>query len=125
MTLALTGHAVASGIAIGRTHLAERNELEIEEYRIKPEDVESEISRYLQALNAARKQLDELSQRISKNAGIPAGEIIQIHVLMLGDDSIRKATENQIRSELCNAEWALQSQLELILAEFLIRQERR
>ena len=118
MTLALTGHAVASGIAIGQTHLAERNELEIGEYRIEREDVKKEITRYHQAVDAARKQLDELSQRISRNVSIPAGEIIQTHVLMLGDDSIREATENQIRSELCNAEWALQSQLELILSEF-------
>ncbi|MCH7507048.1 MAG: phosphoenolpyruvate--protein phosphotransferase [Proteobacteria bacterium] len=120
MTLALTGHAVASGIAIGQTHLAERNELEIEEYRIEREDVKKEITRYHQAVDAARNQLDELAQRISRNVGIPAGEIIQIHVLMLGDDSIREATENQIRSELCNAEWALQSQLELILCQFRI-----
>jgi phosphotransferase system enzyme I (PtsI) len=118
MTLALTGHAVTSGIAIGQTHLAERNELEIEEYRIERKDVETEIKRYRQAVDAARKQLGELAKRISRNVGIPAGEIIQTHVLMLGDDSIREATENQIRNELCNAEWALQSQLELILFEF-------
>ena len=48
MTLALTGHAVANGIAIGQTHLAERNELEIEEYRIGREDVNEEITRYHQ-----------------------------------------------------------------------------
>ena len=83
MTLALTGHAVASGIAIGQTHLAERNELEIEEYRIEREDVKKEITRYHQAVDAARNQLDELAQRISRNVGIHAGEIIQIHVLML------------------------------------------
>ncbi len=118
MTLALTGHAVASGIAIGRTHLAKRSELEIGEYRIEHKDVETEIARYHQAVDAARKQLDELSQRMTRNVGIPAGEIIQTHVQMLGDDSIREATENQIRNELCNAEWALQSQLELILSEF-------
>jgi phosphotransferase system enzyme I (PtsI) len=109
---------VASGIAIGQTHLAERNELEIGEYRIEPEDVAKEITRYHQAVDAARKQLDDTAQRISRNVGIPAGEIIQTHVLMLGDDNMRQATENQIRSELCNAEWALQSQLELILSEF-------
>ena len=120
MTLALTGHAVASGIAIGQTHLAERNELEIEEYRIKPEDVKIEITRYQQAVDAARNQLNELAQHISANVGVAAAEIIRTHVLMLGDDSIREATQKQIRSELCNAEWALQSQLELILSEFRI-----
>ena len=34
MSLTLRGHAVAPGIAIGRIHLAERNELDIGEYRI-------------------------------------------------------------------------------------------
>ena len=118
MTLALTGHAVASGIAIGQTHLAERNEFEIGEYRIEQKDVEKEISRYHLAVDAAREQLDELAQRVSKNVDSPAGEIIQTHVLMLNDSSIREATEQHIRSEYCNAEWALQSELEKILAEF-------
>ena len=118
MTLALTGHAVASGIAIGQTHLAERNEFEIGEYRIEQKDVEKEISRYHLAVDAAREQLDELAQRVSKNVDSPAGEIIQTHVLMLNDSSIREATEKHIRSEYCNAEWALQSELEKILAEF-------
>lgn len=118
MTLALTGHAVASGIAIGQTHLAERNEFEISEYRIEQKDVEKEISRYHLAVDAAREQLDELAQRVSKNVDSPAGEIIQTHVLMLNDSSIREATEQHIRSEYCNAEWALQSELEKILAEF-------
>ena len=103
MTLALTGHAVASGIAIGQTHLAERNEFEISEYRIEQKDVEKEISRYHLAVDAAREQLDELAQRVSKNVDSPAGEIIQTHVLMLNDSSIREATEKHIRSEYCNA----------------------
>jgi phosphoenolpyruvate-protein kinase (PTS system EI component) len=49
MTLALTGHAVARGIAIGQTHLAEHNELEIEEYRIAETDVGNEASRLLKS----------------------------------------------------------------------------
>ena len=39
MTLALTGHAVGRGIAIGRSHLAEGSELEIGEYRIAADEV--------------------------------------------------------------------------------------
>jgi len=118
MTLALTGHAVARGIAIGRTHLAERNELEIGEYRISKDEVESEILRYRNAVESAREQLEELAARVIRNVGIPAGEIVQTHVLMLSDSQIRENTEQHIRNELCNAEWALQSQLEQILTEF-------
>lgn len=118
MTLALSGHAVARGIAIGRCHLAERNELDIGEYRIGPEEVEAEIKRYRKALDAARRQLEELADRVKHSVAVPATEMIQTHVLMLGDSTIRSQTEDHIRRELCNAEWALQSQLEKILSEF-------
>jgi len=118
VSITLKGHAVAPGIAIGRIHLAERNELDIGEYRIGAGDVENEIKRYRAAVSAARKQLLELIERVDSEAGVPTVEIIQSHVLMLGDSKIGKSTEEHIRSELCNAEWALQSRLEQVLSEF-------
>jgi len=118
MTIALTGHAVARGIAIGQTHLVERNELEIGEYHIQPADVDSEIKRLRDAISGAREQLETLSTRISQNAGTAANEILQLHIQMLSDSSISDASERSIRKELFNAEWALQSHLEVILTEF-------
>jgi phosphotransferase system enzyme I (PtsI) len=118
VTLALTGHAVGRGIAIGRCHLAESSELEIGEYRIGADEVDKEIRRYRNAIDAARHQLEELAGRVIRNVGIGAGEIIQTHVLMLNDSRLRDGTEEHIRRELCNAEWALQMQLERMLLEF-------
>jgi phosphotransferase system enzyme I (PtsI) len=118
VTLALTGHPVARGIAIGRCHLVERNELDIGEYRIAAEEVEREIQRYRNAVDAAREQLEELTGRMTQSVGIGAGEIIQTHVQMLSDSRLRDSTEQHIRRELCNAEWALQMQLEQVLSEF-------
>ena len=118
MSLTLKGHAVAPGIAIGRVHLAERNELDIVEYRIGQEDVENEIQRYRNAVDAAREQLVELAAGIDPSVAVPAVEIIQSHILMLGDSMIGESTEEHIREELNNAEWALQSQLEKVLFEF-------
>jgi len=118
MSLTLKGHAVASGIAIGRIHLAERNELDIVEYRIGQDDVENEIQRYRKAVDAAREQLVELAAGIDPRVAVPAVEIIQSHILMLGDSMIGESTEEHIREELNNAEWALQSQLEKVLSEF-------
>jgi len=118
MTIALTGHAVARGIAIGQTHLVERNELEIGEYHIQPEDVDNEVQRLHQAMSLARLQLEGLHARISHSAGAAASEILQMHIQMLADSSISDASEKCIREDLFNAEWALQSQLENILAEF-------
>lgn len=118
MTLALTGHAVSRGIAIGQAHLVEPNELEIGEFRIGTDKVEAEVSRLRDALNTARDQLELLVERVTHSAGTAASEMIQTHILMLADPSIGAAAERRVRDEFCNAEWALQSQLEAILLEF-------
>ncbi|MGK2925189.1 MAG: phosphoenolpyruvate--protein phosphotransferase [Lysobacterales bacterium] len=118
MTLALTGHGVSRGIAIGRSHLAEHNELDIVEYRIGADEADKEILRLHKAIDAAREQLEELAGRVIRNVGLGAGEIIQTHVQMLSDTRLSDGTEAHIRRELCNAEWALQLQLELLLADF-------
>lgn len=118
MTLTLQGHPVGPGVAIGRVHLAEINELEIGEYRIGKADIENEIHRFRKAVQAAKDQLLELSDRIDPSVAAPAVELIQSHVLMLGDSKIGRSTEEHIRQQLCNAEWALQSQLEQVLSEF-------
>ena len=118
MTLALTGHGVARGIAIGRCHVVVRNELEIGEHRIEPDQVEHEIKRYRDAVEAARAQLTEMAERMDRTVAVPAHEILQTHILMLDDSTIRQNTEDHSRDELCNAEWALQTQLEELMFEF-------
>ena len=75
MTLALTGHGVARGIAIGHCHIVVSNELEIGEHRIAPDEVEKEIQRYRDAVQAAREQLTELADRMDENVAVPASEI--------------------------------------------------
>lgn len=118
MTLALTGHAVSRGIAIGRSHLAEHSELDIVEYGIGADEVDTELRRLHMAIDSARQQLEELARRVIRNVGLGAGEIIQTHVQILSDSRLREGTEAHIRGELCNAEWALQLQLEQLLSEF-------
>ena len=118
MTLALAGHGVSRGIAIGRCHLVVRNELEIGEHRIAAGEVDNEIRRYRDAVQAAREQLEELARRMDQGAAAPAQEILLTHIMMLDDSTLQRNTEQHIREELCNAEWALQTQLEAVLSEF-------
>jgi phosphotransferase system enzyme I (PtsI) len=118
LTLALTGHGAADGIAIGRVHLAERSEAVIGEYRIPESDVENEIERLHKAVSLAKEQLQSLGEKLGREASATASEIISTHVVMLTDRSFNDAIESRIRTELCNAEWALQAQLETILSEF-------
>ncbi len=118
MTLALTGQGVADGIAIGRAHVAERSEAEIGEYRIEPSEAECEVERYRQACQEAQTQLEALAEKLGTDTGATASEIISTHITMLCDESFNKEIVQRIRDELCNAEWALQVELEQILTEF-------
>ena len=45
VTLALSGHAVVGGIAVGQTHIIQHNELDIGEFRITGKQVQGEIRR--------------------------------------------------------------------------------
>ncbi len=118
MTLALSGHVVESGIAVGQAHIIQHNELEIGEFRIDASQVNDEIKRLDQALTGARAHLRELADRLQETAGAGAGEIINTHIHMLRDSRLVDASADHIANQLCNAEWALQVQLEALLLEF-------
>ncbi len=118
MTLALTGHAGSSGIAIGLTHRVEHNELEIGEHRISTDGVAEEIQRLGRAIDQSVEQLNHIADSISDDLAQPAGEIIQTHIHLLQDPGLSAATGNTIQTELCNAEWALQLYLEKLLEDF-------
>ena len=117
MTLALSGHGVADGIAIGQCHIIRRNELSIGEYRIEASAVDSEILRLRGALDAAAEHLEQLARRIRSSAGQAAEDIIRTHIAMLADASLAATASEHIREQLCNAEWALQLYLESFLAK--------
>lgn len=116
MTLALSGHAVVGGIAIGQTHIIQENELNIQEYGIKPEKAEQEVLRLEIALQTARQHLRELADKVRESAGEAAEEIIATHITMLADSTLRETASDYIRNQLCNAEWALQLYLESLLS---------
>jgi phosphotransferase system enzyme I (PtsI) len=118
MTLALSGHKVESGIAVGQTHVIQHNELEIGEFRITAGQVDKEIERLNQALSVARDHLGSLGRKLRTISGPAAEEIITTHIHMLQDSSLVEATAREIRQQLCNAEWALQLRLESLLAQF-------
>ncbi|MDX1459822.1 MAG: phosphoenolpyruvate--protein phosphotransferase [Xanthomonadales bacterium] len=116
MTLAMTGHPVVPGIAVGQAHIMRRSELNIGEYRIDAGQVEAECERLHTALKVTRASLDDLASRLGDTAGHAAEEIIRTHVAMLSDPSVTRTVEEHIREDLCNAEWALQRYLESLLS---------
>ena len=118
MTLALAGHGVSPGMALGRAHRVVGHELEIGEHRIGPGAVDDEVARLERAIERACDRLEALARSLSERGGRTAEEVVRSHHQMLSDGSIRRAAAEHVRSALCNAEWALQLHLEHLLDEF-------
>ena len=69
MTLAMSGQAVESGIAVGQAHIIESRELQIAEYRLNEDAIPAEIERLNLALDAVKAYLESLSAKVIGGAG--------------------------------------------------------
>lgn len=118
MGISLHGVGVAAGIAIGHAHLVSATERDIPHYKIKSSEVEGEQLRFDQAIRSARGELDQLWTSIPENAPAELGAFLSLHVMILNDHTLSKDPRIIIESELCNAEWALKKQRDMLLAQF-------
>ncbi|MCP1726069.1 phosphotransferase system enzyme I (PtsI) [Natronospira proteinivora] len=118
MSLLLTGIGVSRGIVIGQAHVADGEPLEILEYNLPQSEIPNEVDRYEQARQAAKRQLRAVRDQIPEHAPAEIGAFIDTHLLMLDDEALSEAVESIIREQQCNAEWALQSQRDELVAVF-------
>lgn len=118
MGISLHGVGVAAGIAIGHAHLVSPTERDVPHYKITAVDVENEQRRFDHAIRSARIELEELWTSIPENAPAELGAFLSLHVMILNDHTLSKDPRIIIESELCNAEWALKRQCDMLLAQF-------
>lgn len=118
MTLALTGIGVTSGIALGEVHRLTPGELELPEYEVEADAVDSEVDRLVEAAGRAERYIDQMLKRLRGSAGESAVEFLDAHRLMLRDELLLGAACQRIREERINAEWALMRQAEALQREF-------
>lgn len=119
MSFSLHGLAVSQGIAIGRAHLISHATLEVAHYAIKERDVPKEIARFEEAIHAASTELATLhNDALAPGSPSELSVIVNVHAMFLEDPLIAEIPKELIRSRLCNAEWALVQQMELLVAQF-------
>lgn len=118
MGLTLTGAGVSRGIAIGNAWLLKSGQLEICEYVLPKHLVAEEVARFHSALVAAKKQLKAIRQKIPRNTPVDIASFIETHLLMLDDSALSDAPVKLIKSQQCNAEWALQQQRDVLVGVF-------
>jgi phosphoenolpyruvate-protein phosphotransferase (PTS system enzyme I) len=118
VSLALSGIGVSRGIAIGKAYLLQRGLPEVSEYAIPKAQIKDEVTRFMQAVVAARQQLKAIRKQIPADTSQDIASFIDTHLLMLKDSALSEVPINLIRSRKCNAEWALKLQRDALVNVF-------
>jgi len=103
----LKGIGVSPGIAIGEVQLTERVIFTQRKESVSADRVELELQRLGRAIERTRTQLSRVRDQIRKKVGDEHSFILEAHLLMLEDKSMRANLERIIEEEECRSEWAL------------------
>lgn len=118
MSVLLRGICAAKGVAMGRLYVADRSQLEVTERLVAPHQVEAEVARLFAGVEAARRQLQAVKQRIPTDTSADIASFIDTHLLMLQDSALTTVPAHIIRERGCNAEWALKVQRDDLVRVF-------
>jgi phosphotransferase system enzyme I (PtsI) len=114
----LHGIPVSRGIAIGRAHLLASAALDVKHYLIGAEQVEAEVLRLQNAIDAVHKELQVIWKDLPQDAPAELGAFLDVHALILSDPMISEVPLDIIRARHYNAEWALVTQIDELSAQF-------
>lgn len=122
MTFSIQGLAVARGIAIGRAVLVASSRLDVAHYFIEPSQVAAEISRVRDGRDAVVEEIRRLQTTIAqmgpKEAPHELAAMLDVHLMLLLDEELANGVRHWIKERLYNAEWALTTQLEVLVRQF-------
>jgi len=118
VTLAFTGIAVSTGIAIGEALTLRRDAIDVSPRALDKKEATAEVRRLKRALKAARTHLLSVRDNIPKDAPADISAFIETHILMLDDTLFVERPAQIIKSERINAEAALQRQKEELSRAF-------
>ena len=118
MTISIQGISISRGIAIGKAHCIKRDQIDTPQYIINKTDVDKEISRLINAIANARKELKAIRDNIPSTTSMNISEFINTHLLMLEDNALTEEPKKIIQDRLYNAEWALKLQRDALVNVF-------
>ena len=109
---AATGIGVSPGIAVGPgPHRGARGGARVPAARCRRRRSSAEVQRLTRAVEASRRQLQAIKERLSPRGGRPHAYIFDAHLLMLEDPLLLDRAVAVIRQEHVNAEWALRTRV--------------
>lgn len=116
--LSLFGSGIGRGIAIGPAYVLKNSEIEIPELTLEKSNVNAEVKRFKAAISATESSYKFLLKNLPKDAPKESAAFINAHMLMLQDPMMVNESIKIIKSQLVNAEYALQSQANNLIQVF-------
>jgi phosphotransferase system enzyme I (PtsI) len=101
----MKGLGVSQGIGIGKAFIIKKKALSVQ--KIKVIDAVSEVSRFKNALEICKSEIEEIYIKTLKNIGEKEAQIFKVHEMILEDDTFVSEVEMIIKNEKVNVEYAL------------------
>jgi len=115
----LNGIGLNNGLCLGKAHLIKIDGFNVEFNSIDRKKIKSEIHRFYKAIdktiNYINTSIDSIESEFQKNELIA---LIAFNKLILKDPLIYEETPKIIKNHECNAEWALNNNLQLMIKNF-------
>jgi phosphoenolpyruvate-protein phosphotransferase (PTS system enzyme I) len=118
MSIQVFGIPVSRGVAIGRAVMVASSRVDVAHYFVSAENCEAEIDRLRVARDAVARELEALKRELPPEAPHELAALLDVHLMLLHDESLTGATKTWIRDRNYNAEWALSAQLEVLARQF-------
>lgn len=112
------GVGISGGIAIGHAHLVSHALLEVAHYQVPKDLILEEIIRFKLAVDIVKQDLESMRSQLPENAPPEFKAFLSTHAMMLADKSLSEAPIGMIKSEHCNAEWALKQHMDDLVEQF-------
>lgn len=114
----LDGLTVYPGVAAGTVQIFASSDLDIPQFAIEKSQVRGEILRLRNAVSAVDKQMAAMTDTLDEDLPAEAAAFIEVHRTILKDPTLLADTNELIKTELVNAEWALSLRLERVPRDF-------
>jgi len=118
MTIQIFGLSVSRGVAIGRAVLVASSRVDVAHYFVPRERAAAEVQRLESARDEVAAELIALQQDLPADAPHELPALLDVHVMLLQDESLIGAAARWVLERHYNAEWALSAQLEVLARHF-------
>jgi phosphoenolpyruvate-protein phosphotransferase (PTS system enzyme I) len=118
MSIQFFGMPVSRGVAIGRAVLVASSRVDVAHYFIPPERAGAEVDRLRHARDTVATELGTLQRDLPDDAPAELSALLDVHMMLLHDETLTGASRHWIVDRHYNAEWALSAQLEVLARQF-------